>query len=132
MNKFTFMRGGEPANEGSDGSTKRENRIGLRFSIQVSGFDRFGKYFSERSETTNVSRNGCKFRVHTEIKPDSVVAIRVVRSKEPNGESAPILFHVSRTEPVRDGWSVGAAKLLDGDPWSVDFAELDRRPKTID
>ncbi len=110
----------------------RENRIGLRFSIEISGFDRFGKYFSERSETTNVSKNGCKFRVHKEIKPDSVVAIRVVRSKDPKGEAAPILFQVSRTEATRDGWSAGAAKLLDGDPWSVDFAALDRRPATPD
>ena len=130
MKKPTSIRGGGP--ESGGGGSKRENRIGLRFSIEISGFDRSGKYFSERSETTNVSRNGCKFRVHKEIGPHSVVAIRVVRSKDPKGESAPSLFQVSRTEVTRDGWSAGAAKLLDGDPWSVDFAALDRRPKTLD
>jgi hypothetical protein len=131
MNKFTSLRGGAPE-FGGDGGNRRENRIGLRFSIEVSGFDRFGKYFSERSETTNVSKNGCQFRVRKEIEPDSVVAIRVVRLKDPKGESAPILFQVSRTEATRDGWSAGAAKLLEGDPWPVDFTALDRRPKTLD
>ncbi len=130
MEKFTLAKGG--GSEGDGGLVKRENRIGLRFSIEISGFDRFGRHFIERSETANVSRNGCKFRIHKEIKPDSVVAIRVVRAKDPKGDSAPILFHVSRTEPTRDGWSAGAAKLIGGDPWSVDFAALERPPKVLD
>jgi hypothetical protein len=131
MNKFKSIEGGAPE-FGGDGGNRRENRMGLQFSIEVSGFDRFGKYFRERSETTNVSKNGCKFRVHQEINPDSVVAIRVVPSRDPKDESAPILFQVSRTEATRDGWSAGAAKLLDGDPWSVYFTALERRPKALD
>jgi hypothetical protein len=118
---------------GSGGSTgTRESRIALRFTIEICGFDRFGKFFSERSETTNVSRHGCKFRVHTELVPETVVAIRVIRARQPGMPSAPSLFQVARTEPHREGWSAGAAILQQSDVWSVDFAALDSVPKTID
>jgi hypothetical protein len=110
--------------------TERENRIALRFTIEVCGFDRFGKFFSERSETANVSRHGCKFTIRTEIAPEAVVAIRVVRAKSPGSPSAPSLFQVARTEPAHDGWRAGAAMLQADDLWAVDFAALDNDRQT--
>lgn len=133
MNSIKSTRDSLCGHGGSGGSgRKRESRIALRFTIEVCGFDRFGKFFSERSETTNVSRHGCKFRVHTEIMPEAVVAIRVIRAKQPGSPSSPSLFQVARTEPHHEGWSAGASILQQGDVWSVDFAALDRVSKTID
>jgi hypothetical protein len=107
------------------GESKRESRIALRFVIEICGFDRYGKFFTERSETTDVSRRGCRFQLHTEILPETVVAIRVVRKDGVKSVSSPVLFQVARTESMRDGWAAGAATLQAGDVWSVDFATLD-------
>lgn len=103
----------------------RESRIPLRFVIEVCGFNRYGKFFTERTETTDVSRRGCRFQLHTEILPETVVAIRVVRKDEVKSVTSPVLFQVARTESVRDGWAAGAATLQAGDVWAVDFAALD-------
>ena len=103
----------------------RESRIPLRFVIEVCGFNRYGKFFTERTETTDVSRRGCRFQLHTEILPETVVAIRVVRKDEVKSVTSPVLFQVAHTESVRDGWAAGAATLQAGDVWSVDFAALD-------
>ncbi len=93
--------------------------------IEVCGFDRYGKFFTERTETTDVSRRGCRFQLHTEILPETVVAIRVVRKDHVKSVTSPVLFQVARTETVNDGWAAGAATLQAGDVWSVDFAALD-------
>jgi hypothetical protein len=103
----------------------RESRIPLRFVIEVCGFDRYGKFFTERTETTDVSRRGCRFQLHTEILPETVVAIRVVRKDDVKSVTSPVLFQVAHTESVRDGCSAEAATLQAGDVWSVDFAALD-------
>jgi hypothetical protein len=111
---------------------KRESRIALRFTIEICGFDRSGKFFSERSETSNVSRHGCKFSVRTEIAPETVVAIRVLRAKAPGSPTAPSLFQVARTEQTHDGWRAGAAMLQSDDVWAVDFAALDHSQQPRD
>jgi hypothetical protein len=36
----------------------RPERIALQFAIEVCGFDRCGRFFTERSETSNVSVGG--------------------------------------------------------------------------
>ena len=60
---------------GDVGGSKREGRIPLHIVIEVCGFDRFGKFFTERTETSDVSRRGCRFQLHQEILPETVVAI---------------------------------------------------------
>ncbi len=125
MNKTRSFRDSFGGGHETDGP-KRESRIALRFAIEVCGFDRFGKFFTERSETANVSRRGCKFTLRSEIAPESVVAIRVLRGKGPATPASPSLFQVARTEQFRDGWCAGAATLQPGDVWAVDFGALDR------
>ena len=125
MDKATH-RGGIDILHSAGRPKQRESRISLRFLIEVCGFDRFGKFFTERSETSNVSRHGCRFSLKTEIVPDTVVAIRVMRSKGPESPTSPSLFQVIHAEPARDGWHAGASTLQPGDVWAVDFAALDR------
>jgi hypothetical protein len=125
MDKTSF-RGGFDKLHGAGRPTQRESRISLRFLIEVCGFDRAGKFFTERSETTNVSRHGCKFSLKTEVAPESVVAIRVLRGNSPDSPATPALFQVAHTMPAREGWQAGASTLQPGDVWAVDFAALDR------
>jgi hypothetical protein len=126
MSKITHRGGGIEKLHGAGRGIQRESRISLRFLIEVCGFDRFGKFFTERSETSNVSRHGCKFSLKTEVAPESVVAIRVLRDKGPSSPTPPSLFQVAHTSPAREGWHAGASTLQPGDVWAVDFAALDR------
>jgi hypothetical protein len=129
MDKTTH-RGGIDKLHGAGRPKQRESRISLHFLIEVCGFDRFGKFFTERSETSNVSRHGCKFSLKTEVAPESVAAIRVLRSKGPDSPTSPSLFQVAHTEPARNGWHASATTLQPGDVWAVDFAALDRGTET--
>jgi|HubBroStandDraft_5_1064220.scaffolds.fasta_scaffold02955_6 hypothetical protein len=122
----TVFRGGIDRLHGAGRGEQRESRISLRFLIEVCGFDRTGKFFTERCETTNVSRHGCKFALKTEVAPESVVAIRVLRGNTPESPATPSLFQVAHTTPAREGWQAGASTLQPGDIWAVDFAALDR------
>jgi hypothetical protein len=126
MNKITHRGGGIESLHGAGRPKQRESRISLRFLIEVCGFDRFGKFFTERSETSNVSRHGCKFSLKTEVSPESVLAIRVLRSKGPDSPTPPSLFQVAYAERAREGWHAGASTLGPSDVWAVDFAALDR------
>lgn len=126
----TIHRGEIQRLHGAGRAKQRESRISLRFLIEVCGFDRFGKFFTERSETSNVSRRGCRFSLKTEVAPESVVAIRVLQSKSPQGTTSPSLFQVAHTEKAQEGWHAGASTLQPGDIWAVDFAALDHASST--
>jgi hypothetical protein len=45
----------------AESAARRPERIALQFAIEVYEFDRCGRFFTERSETCNVSDGGCKF-----------------------------------------------------------------------
>jgi len=55
-----------------------EKRMPVELTIEVSGFDCSSGYFSERTETCDVSESGCKFRLHTVLAPETVVAVRAL------------------------------------------------------
>jgi hypothetical protein len=90
----------------------RPEQFTPQISIEVCGFDRCGRFFSERSETSNVSEEGCKFYLRTEVERDANVALRAVARNDRRGnDSAPALFHVARIERESGGWALGAVKL---------------------
>ena len=109
----------------------RERRFPVQLPLDVCGFNRLGRFFTERGETCDVSNGGCKFTLETEIARGAIVALRVVgqqknRSKDP----APVLFQVARVERNSNTWAVGAWKLQRDEPWSDSFAEsIDPRYK---
>ena len=69
----------------ADFSTQRPERIALQFAIEVCGFDRCGHFFTERSETCNVSTRGCKFYLRTEVEREAILALRVVERHDQRG-----------------------------------------------
>jgi hypothetical protein len=104
---------------------RRERRIPLVFPIEVSGFDRRGRFFTERTKTSDVSANGCRFHMNTEIARGAVVAIKLVsRNSQQSLPDRPLLFQVARLEKEDHGWVLGAAKLQPENLWCIAFPPL--------
>jgi hypothetical protein len=100
--------------------SQRAERIASQLSIEVCGFDRCGRFFTERSETCDVSDAGCKFYLRTEVEREAVVALRVIkRSDRRRSVAAPVLFQVAHMERGSSGWTLGAWKLRAEDSWPV-------------
>jgi hypothetical protein len=119
---------------GEDGSMNRQamssnvstvlaelpERIAAQFSIEVCGFDRCGRFFTERSETSDVSDGGCKFYLRTEVEREAVVALRVIERYDQRGNgAAAVLFQVAQMERGSNGWTLGALKLRPEESWPM-------------
>lgn len=100
---------------------RREPRVRLHFPIEVSGFDRHRRFFTERTLTLDVSNSGCRFSVHAQVENHSAIAVRVLFHRR--GEETdirPVLFEVVRVEPEGSGCTLAAVKLHPGQVWPVD------------
>ncbi|MGH9745578.1 MAG: hypothetical protein ACRD59_05645 [Candidatus Acidiferrales bacterium] len=100
---------------------RREQRLARAFRLEVCGFNRFGRFFTERTLTSDVSDSGCQFCLRIEVERDSVVALRVLGRR--NGheiDSRPVLFQVERVEQQPRGWTLGVSKLQPVPVWVVE------------
>ena len=83
----------------SSSNRRREPRRPLTFPIEVSGFERCGKYFVERTSCSDVGEASCAFLLRADIDADSVLAIRSFHWQNAGIlESRPVLFQVVRLE----------------------------------
>jgi hypothetical protein len=91
---------------------RSEPRVALSFPIEVSGFNRSGKYFTEGTSCFDVGEASCAFTLDAEIAADSVVSIRSFHWQNSSVmESRPLLFQVVRLEKREQGWVVAAIRL---------------------
>jgi len=105
---------------------RREPRKLIAWKIEVCGFDRSGQFFTEGSETLDVSECGCKFSLPLAVEKDSIVAIRLLgQTGERRPDSRPVLFQIAYVRQEANRWTMGAAKLQAEPIWPVDFPELD-------
>ncbi|HXZ13181.1 MAG TPA: hypothetical protein VEG64_12390 [Candidatus Sulfotelmatobacter sp.] len=103
---------------------KRESRRTLSRPIEVSGFDRNGRFFSERTLTFDISDNGCKFNLQTEVDRQSALAIRMIHRRHGlELDSRPVLFEVARMEPQPGGWTMGASLMQPIGPWWIELPD---------
>jgi hypothetical protein len=99
---------------------QQAERFALQLSIEVCGFDRCGRFFTERSETCDISDGGCKFYLRTEVDREAVVALRAIERYNQRGNgAAPVLFQVANMERGPNGWTLGALKLRAEDSWPM-------------
>ena len=105
----------------------RAERREIRIPIEACGFDRSGHFFTERTETLDVSESGCKFRLRAELACDAILAVRVLNDDRGARASRPVLFRAVRAEQKAGAWSVGAAKLQQDDPWTDGLFEVPAR-----
>lgn len=90
----------------SASNRRREPRFSLIFPIEVSGFERSGRYFVERTSCCDVGEVSCAFQLRTDIAADCVLAIRSFHWQNSSVlESMPVLFQVVRIEanPTQEG-----------------------------
>ena len=103
---------------------RREQRIASAFRVEVCGFNRHGRFFTERTLTSNISDGGCQLSLHVEVEKDSIVALRVIERR--NGcelDSRPALFQVKRMVPQASGWTLGVSKLQPVPIWGAEGAQ---------
>jgi len=101
---------------------RRGKRVPLTFPIEVSGFDRTARLFSERTKTSDISEVGCRFQVKTPLSRGDVVAIKLLtRGNEQSPTSKALLFQIAWVQRDPDGWTVGALKLQPENIWHVAF-----------
>jgi c-di-GMP-binding flagellar brake protein YcgR len=104
---------------------RREDRVPLALTIEVCGFDCSLRFFTERTETFNISDSGCQFRLRMEVAQEAVVAIRVIRQngdEEMSSKSA--LFRVVRVRQETQANLVGAQKLQPHNLWNLGIQRL--------
>jgi hypothetical protein len=112
----------EPLLEEPARQPRREQRVASAFRVEVCGFNRFGRFFTERTFTANISDGGCQFSLQMEVEEKSVVALRVIERR--NGhemDSRPALFQVERIVRQAGRWTLGVSKLLPVPVWGVEF-----------
>ena len=102
---------------------RRQPRVAVKYPIEVCGFSRYGRYFTERTFTMDVSDGGRRLRLRHEVEKGSVVAIRVItRRHGQESDARPVLFHVNWFLPMTTNWTLGVSKLQSGAPWCASMA----------
>jgi PilZ domain len=97
---------------------RREERFAIAIEIEVSGIGRDGKAFHQRTVTTNVSIWGCAFPLSVELKPDDIIAVRMISTTAKElPQTGQAMFQVVRVTREADGWAVAAWKMDGGDAW---------------
>jgi hypothetical protein len=93
-------------------SDAKERGMAIEMPIEVSGFDRNGKFFTLRAVTDEATRTGCRFRLPIEIDHTSILAIRAMaRGTGLRDSATPVLFHVSGLEKDGNRWVLSAAAV---------------------
>ena len=91
---------------------RREPQLPLTFPIEVSGFDRDGRFFTEQCSCSDVGEASCAFRLRSEMEEDSVVAVRSFHWQNDNVlDSKPSLFQVTRIGKEGEEWIVATIRL---------------------
>lgn len=106
----------------------RAHRRSIEIPIEACGFDHRGRFFTERTETLNLSETGCKFHLRKELACDAVLALRVLN--DTNDGTPPlrsVLFRIVRTEPSAAEWNVAASQLQPDDPWTNGIVSVESR-----
>lgn len=109
---------------------RRERRIPLTFPVEVNGFDCQGRYFSERTATTDVSEWGCRMQLAADVEPGTVVALRIVSRAPESGVRRALLFQIVWVEFAEGAKMVGAAKLQPENIWRMDFPGQVETPRS--
>jgi len=111
---------------------RREPRAELKFPVEVCGFSRYSRFFSEKTATSDVSDGGCKLHLRTEVDKGSVIAIRVItRRFGLEVDTRPVLFQVNWVQPCPDGCNLGVSKLQPGKMWTVSFDLPNQNPESV-
>lgn len=103
-----------------------ERRMPIEMIIEVSGFDSSLRYFTERTETCDVSESGCQFRLHIIVAQETVVAVRAACHSRVDSDAKADLYRIVRITRESQGILIGAQALQAGEPYSFQWGTLYR------
>ena len=99
----------------------RKRRVPKRIPIRISGAGPNDTYFTEKSETVNISYDGCCFLTYLALPPGTVIAIRVAEKNmdmEEGGKRG--LFRMLWQKKIQGGFQTGAREILPHNLWNLD------------
>jgi hypothetical protein len=103
---------------------RHQPRVNFKYPIEVCGFSRHGRYFTEKTFTLDISDGGCRFRLRNEVEKGSVVAIRLINRRHGReADTRPILFNVNWFQAQPNAWTMGVSKLQAGAAWCASISE---------
>ncbi len=101
---------------------RKAKRLFLHFPIEVSGVDREGLPFSERTRTEDISDRGCRLEMNAPVNRGDLVDIRLIAPPGPKfPREDPHKFEVMWVQEKTSGWSIGAREIHDERIWKVSF-----------
>jgi len=103
-----------------------EKRMPIEMIIEVSGFDSSSRYFTERTETRDVSESGCQFRLHISLAQGNVVAVRAACHCRVDSNAKADLYRIVRITQEPHGILIGAQALQATAPHSLQWGTLYR------
>jgi hypothetical protein len=111
---------------------RHQPRANVKCPIEVCGFSKHGRYFTERTFTTDVSDGGCRLHLRNEVDKASVVAIRVITGMHgQESEARPVLFHVNWFQALPTTWTLGVSKLQAGATWCASMPQDEKLSETV-
>jgi hypothetical protein len=110
--------------------SRSEPRYPFEFSIEVSGFDHAGRFFTEGTFTVDASFCGCRFHLRNPVEKGCVVAIRLLNPRNKSEtDRVTLLFRVAHVAQEKRGWAVGVWKLQSSQAWLAEFADVIKSTK---
>ena len=101
---------------------RKAQRLFLFFPIVISGVDRNGRPFIERTKTDDISESGCRLVTSVPLNCGDLIDIKL---KLPPGasfpEESPQQFEVMWVHPIKSGWTIGARNIHGKQVWKVSF-----------
>ena len=97
---------------------RRNPRDETSIFIVVSGFDSAGHFFTEHTATTNISENGCCFRLRQDVAFEGLLAIQTIDASS-DAKSHPALYQVAWMERLVKGVQIGVARLHGESSWHL-------------
>jgi len=101
---------------------RRRKRLFLSFPVEISGVDKHGRKFMERTKTEDISDAGCRMHIKSPLRSGDFVDIQLVpppavRSADGNS----MRFQIVWVQPENGGWAIGAKKVDKEKMWKVTF-----------
>ena len=112
-----------------DQENRREQRIAMDLSVEITRYDLQGRMFTERTRIEDISKKGCRFKLRVELQAGDIVSIRPLVPGDPYlGQDEQLqLYEIRWAAQLGTRWNTGAFKLESEDLADVVFPPLNAR-----
>ena len=112
------------------GRKRREDRLPVSIPVEITGIDRVGHLFTERTLVEDVTEIGCRFNTRTQMQCGEIVAVKPLEpGKKSMTREELQLFEIVWAAHHQAGCTVGARKLQGEKLANAKFPLLNSSPK---